>query len=44
MRTREEADALVSKTQTMALATNISWGVAAAAAVVAVVLFFLEGR
>ena len=42
-RTREQADALVASVHGRALGTNISWGMAGAAAVTAVVLFFVEG-
>jgi tetratricopeptide (TPR) repeat protein len=41
---RLQADALASKTQSMALGANVTYGVAGAAAITAVVLFFLEGR
>lgn len=44
MRTRMQADLLSSQASSYALIANISWGVAGAAAVVAVLLFFLEGR
>ncbi len=41
---RLEADALVSKANSMALGANVAYGVAGAAAITAVVLFFVEGR
>lgn len=41
---RAEADALVGKANSMALGANVSYAVAGAAAVTAVVLFFVEGR
>ncbi len=43
-RTREQADALVGKANSMALGANVSYAVAGVAAVTAVVLFFVEGR
>ncbi|MBS1149573.1 MAG: hypothetical protein H6Q89_1271 [Myxococcaceae bacterium] len=43
-RTRAQADALVSKANSMALGANVAYGVAGAAAITAVVLFFVEGR
>lgn len=42
--TRMEADALVSKANSMSLGANVAYGVAGAAAVTAVILFFVEGR
>ena len=41
---RLEADALVSKANSMGLGANVAYGVAGAAAVTAVILFFVEGR
>ncbi len=40
---RAEADALVSRTQGLSLGSNIAYGVAGAAAITAVILFFVEG-
>jgi tetratricopeptide (TPR) repeat protein len=40
---RAEADALVARTQGFSLGSNIAYGVAGAAAVTAVILFFVEG-
>lgn len=41
---RPRTDALVGTTQSMAMGANVTYAVAGAAAVTAVVLFFLEGR
>ena len=43
-RDRTQTDALVSKANSMALGANVSYGVAGAAALTAVILFFVEGR
>ncbi len=43
-RTRPQADALVAQANSMSLGANIAYGVAGAAAVTAVILFFVEGR
>ncbi len=40
---RAEADRLVSQTQSLSLASNIAYGAAGAAAVTAIILFFVEG-
>jgi hypothetical protein len=40
---RQDADALKGKAESMALGANVAYGVAAAAAVTAVILFFVEG-
>ena len=42
--TRAEADALVGTASSMSLGANVAYGVAGAAAVTAVVMFFVEGR
>ncbi len=42
--TREQADQLVGKANSMSLGANVAYGVAGAAAITAVVLFFVEGR
>jgi tetratricopeptide (TPR) repeat protein len=43
-RTREQADALAGQAGAMATGANVAYGVAAAAAVTAIVLYFIEGR
>ncbi len=43
-RTRSEADGLVAQANSMSLGANVAYGVAGAAAVTAVILFFVEGR
>lgn len=43
-RSRAELDALAGRANGMAMGANVSYGVAAAAAVTAAVLFFVEGR
>lgn len=43
-RTRADLDAIAGRANGMALGANVSYGVAAAAAVTAAVLFFVEGR
>jgi hypothetical protein len=42
-RSGTEAGALATDAQGMALGANVAWGLAGAAAITAVVLFFVEG-
>lgn len=43
-RSRPDADTLVTEGQAFATGANVAWGVAGAAAVTAVILFFVEGK